>query len=290
MINQNSRSAQIMRKYFYCTCIMIIVTSSNLCSASNIDQIQISTNVAYSNNVLGPQPYGFEIWLNGDLTDVLSVTVSTPSGSNISTIGLVKDFGNGAWFWDESVGYGDLTSLQADFGTGDYVIDFYNGSNALIDSATLSYSPTLPTGFAAISNPVPGNDMPFSSPLFTWNDTIGFGSFLEVNIDDATGVNKIYESFLSIDTTSWAPGDLMPGSDYFLNVSVDTVNGLSIIGGIPTLPIGTSANGDQFAFAELGRYSNEIFFSTSAVPVPSAMWLFGSGLLGLIGVARRKAA
>ena len=30
--------------------------------------------------------------------------------------------------------------------------------------------------------------------------------------------------------------------------------------------------------------------SVSAVPVPAAVWLFGSGLLGLIGVARRKAA
>lgn len=29
---------------------------------------------------------------------------------------------------------------------------------------------------------------------------------------------------------------------------------------------------------------------TSAVPIPSAMWLFGSSLLGLVGVARRKAA
>ena len=28
----------------------------------------------------------------------------------------------------------------------------------------------------------------------------------------------------------------------------------------------------------------------SAVPVPAAVWLFGSGLLGLIGVVRRKAA
>ncbi len=28
----------------------------------------------------------------------------------------------------------------------------------------------------------------------------------------------------------------------------------------------------------------------SAVPVPAAVWLFGSGLLGLIGVARRKSA
>ncbi|MCP4042838.1 MAG: VPLPA-CTERM sorting domain-containing protein, partial [Gammaproteobacteria bacterium] len=26
----------------------------------------------------------------------------------------------------------------------------------------------------------------------------------------------------------------------------------------------------------------------SAVPVPAAVWLFGSGLIGLLGVARRK--
>jgi hypothetical protein len=30
-------------------------------------------------------------------------------------------------------------------------------------------------------------------------------------------------------------------------------------------------------------------FAPSAVPVPAAVWLFGSGLLGLIGIARRKA-
>jgi hypothetical protein len=29
--------------------------------------------------------------------------------------------------------------------------------------------------------------------------------------------------------------------------------------------------------------------TTSAVPVPAAVWLFGSGLIGLIGLARRKA-
>jgi len=34
--------------------------------------------------------------------------------------------------------------------------------------------------------------------------------------------------------------------------------------------------------------SNTRAFSVSAVPVPAAVWLFGSGLLGLVGVARRK--
>ena len=34
--------------------------------------------------------------------------------------------------------------------------------------------------------------------------------------------------------------------------------------------------------------SAEFLLTTSPVPVPAAVWLFGSGLLGLIGVARRK--
>ena len=29
--------------------------------------------------------------------------------------------------------------------------------------------------------------------------------------------------------------------------------------------------------------------TTSLVPIPAAIWLFGSGLIGLIGLARRKA-
>lgn len=37
------------------------------------------------------------------------------------------------------------------------------------------------------------------------------------------------------------------------------------------------------------RYDIEIV-STGAVPVPAAVWLFGSGLLGLVGVARRRKA
>jgi len=35
---------------------------------------------------------------------------------------------------------------------------------------------------------------------------------------------------------------------------------------------------------------NANFDFTTAVPVPAAVWLFGSGLLGLVGVARRKKA
>jgi hypothetical protein len=35
-------------------------------------------------------------------------------------------------------------------------------------------------------------------------------------------------------------------------------------------------------------FADDVTFGVSAVPVPAAAWLFGSGLIGLIGIARRK--
>jgi len=43
---------------------------------------------------------------------------------------------------------------------------------------------------------------------------------------------------------------------------------------------------DEFAFSDLGV---NFQFTTTLVPVPAALWLFGSALLGLVGVKRRKA-
>lgn len=40
----------------------------------------------------------------------------------------------------------------------------------------------------------------------------------------------------------------------------------------------------------LGQNGMLTYTAVNAVPVPAAAWLFGSGLLGLVGVARRKAA
>jgi len=45
-------------------------------------------------------------------------------------------------------------------------------------------------------------------------------------------------------------------------------------------------SGDDFD----GTWDTVSVSSVSAVPVPAAAWLFGSGLLGLVGIARRKAA
>ena len=54
----------------------------------------------------------------------------------------------------------------------------------------------------------------------------------------------------------------------------------------------------DFAILQISQYENDILQfeaygivanNISAIPVPAAAWLFGSGLIGLIGVARRKA-
>lgn len=49
--------------------------------------------------------------------------------------------------------------------------------------------------------------------------------------------------------------------------------------------------GDASGFGGVGYslYLEGSVASVSAIPVPAAVWLFGSGLLGLVGVARRKA-
>lgn len=60
-----------------------------------------------------------------------------------------------------------------------------------------------------------------------------------------------------------------------LGVSITATSGWGFFVGGSTAPLNNS-----FPFA--------IDLTVSTVPVPAAAWLFGSGLLGLIGLARRK--
>ena len=59
----------------------------------------------------------------------------------------------------------------------------------------------------------------------------------------------------------------------------NTMAGLGLTG---QPQIGDMSNSD------LGHFVTVSVTSVSAVPVPAAVWLFGSGLIGLVGVARRN--
>ena len=77
-----------------------------------------------------------------------------------------------------------------------------------------------------------------------------------------------------------------------VNRNGESVDGWTFVGVI---------DGNGFASAEIlelsGKDSQQIFIfgdkftvGVSAVPVPAAVWLFGSGLIGLLGIARKKKA
>lgn len=120
--------------------------------------------------------------------------------------------------------------------------------------------------------------------------TIEFGFFGNVAVFtmESDGVNS-----------GFAPptGDLI-GSDLWLDLSSWTAkwNGTSFNqGAIISTTVDTAGNFTANWQAQVigGAYNGQTADWTvtgivSTVPVPSAVWLFGSGLLGLAGIARRK--
>lgn len=101
-----------------------------------------------------------------------------------------------------------------------------------------------------------------------------------------------------------APGDFADASatvDFLDNSGVvDIFASTDALAEIPLQLLatgtGTVFDSGTFTFTLADGQTNLIsgfvdsFGSASAVPVPAAVWLFGSGLLGLVGVARRKQA
>ena len=74
--------------------------------------------------------------------------------------------------------------------------------------------------------------------------------------------------------------NLMAGEDYRLTFYPITGLACATVPGAPPFPCDLS-NLDYTNHADLS-------FEFQPVPIPAAVWLFGSGLIGLIGIARRK--
>jgi len=105
-------------------------------------------------------------------------------------------------------------------------------------------------------------DITGTSSASAWIRTIDGGSILGESLLDTTSLGFDWGSYsvsLYIDT-SWEG---------------------------KTLEFGVKSAATDYAMSGV-YYDNLSLSGTPAVPVPAAVWLFGSGLLGLVGVARRR--
>jgi len=117
-----------------------------------------------------------------------------------------------------------------------------------------------------------------------------------------TGLSNFTIGGIPISTTSW---DTTPLCNTSGPANSSNCLGVNPIGTLPLLAGAVDANGDPIGGNPMvdGPFagSNANFDIQSmtisgvttgthppAIPVPAAVWLFGSGLLGLVGVARRK--
>jgi len=144
----------------------------------------------------------------------------------------------------------------------------------------------------------------YDMPLYIEWDATGLFNAVDLGLqtgDVLSGTNLYYDTNgngvydLGIDTYRADIGSAIPYSDTLTGPLPAFFGG----GGGGPAPMAATVNSIGLTtgpfpgikgYFDIGTGNSIHITSVSAVPVPAAVWLFGSGLLGLIGVARRKAA
>ncbi len=185
------------------------------------------------------------------------------------------------------------------FGSGDVFL-----TESGVASATGSISVVDPLVFLSIGTGITQSSTASGTATngFAWTDAL---TDLAINVDNTSGQDLTFNFGFDIIALASASGDLASA-----NATVDfldtlgAVNILAIASAGVGVPLPAGATGDasqsgviQFTLGAGGVNSMSISgfvdsngTAESVVPVPAAVWLFGSGLLGLVGVARRKQA
>jgi hypothetical protein len=183
-------------------------------------------------------------------------------------------------------------AINGDFETGDFLLwtQFSNGGVQEITmdnpssgayaahlsqfSANNSYIQNANIGIGLV-NPGDTIDISFDMRGTTINGGLAFAEFFsEVNGGGTSAAEILGGGPLTV-TPNW--------STY--NFSV--IAGPDVSGGV-TLQLGAVC--DASADCSSDVYFDNVVVDVAPVPIPAAAWLFGSGLLGLIGTARRKKA
>lgn len=151
---------------------------------------------------------------------------------------------------------------------------FLNGTAGAVPASDGTYS-SAPYGYLNLG-PVP-------IATTTWNLNNFSGCGLAGNNTTTTG-----GGCLGVNPS----GGLPLVTDTRLNINKSYYTNTYGIGGVPMWDgpfVNFNFNFDFTALTQTGTRAGTIGpFPVNTVPVPAAVWLFGSGLLGLIGVAKRR--
>lgn len=152
-----------------------------------------------------------------------------------------------------------------------------------LDIGGTLYDVTFHTGASFNSLWDANNDGVFdgTAPTF-WGDQSG-AQAAAAAIILALGVSNTTDTAFGGSDSFYVPYGSQYGS-----LSAGPENILTYADAVTSAGVDSITTAQQFDGNALSGYPYVTF--TPSVPVPAAVWLFGSGLLGLIGVARRKAA
>lgn len=245
----------------------------NICN-TGLTVLAMATAIAYAPASSAALVYStnFESYVNGDVEDFkIGNIVNGGAGWFPGTYGAPGDYNNGysAIVHEGGVAQGNnQLSVFSDYNPWS---PFTAGAGTTIQAYVYR-----DVGFIDISDV--GSILEFSFDAKLGNLAAPSQAEAFIKVLDAVGgtwnewVNVTFDSDANL-TTDWSGGSVS-----FL-VSADMVGQLVQIG----------FNNTATDWAPSGVvYDNLNVAAVSAVPVPAAVWLFGSGLLGLVGVARRR--
>lgn len=230
-------------------------------------------------------PYGVQAPISASLAfdstrGLGSATLFVAPFDFLGTGGNTRFYDIQMWQIDETLLLGNML---ADWST--YVgipISMVWDASGMINA--IKYAP----GGLQVGDVISGNELWRGGSLIQGN----IGSVIPATDGLTYGGYTIAQGPAPIATTTWNTTPLCSTANPLnscMGVNPSGVGPLTndLIGGSPMIDgpgVGLSVNLD------IGSGNSMIVTGISSVPVPPAVWLFGSGLLGLVGVARRRHA
>jgi hypothetical protein len=216
----------------------------------------------------------FSVRINGNQVGTGQFTYDAKTGE----ISLVSESNT----WGDDLG--NSLSVDSLSGNADPILIFGVGASTGVAGSTFGFTFNLPIALSGQIN---------ASSSTSYSLTSGSSAGAQIQ---GIGGNKVVTAY-EVDTSVGGIGSI--------NKGVDVGDTFFFLGGpaVNNSPIYTASNtftGNlaydlmtvkiDFSLSANSAVGISGFVEQSPVPVPAAVWLFGSGLIGLIGIARRKAS